>query len=70
MSLAEPIASGRLETKIADQQADADAVAGGEADAEHRLLGDAVEEGAEGERRAGARRPTRAPLDRAPSSTK
>jgi hypothetical protein len=37
-----------------DQQGDADALAGGDADAEHRLLGYAVEEGAERERGAAA----------------
>ena len=54
MSLAEPIASGRLETKMAASRLTLTPSPVGEADAEHRLLGDAVEEGAEGERRAGA----------------
>jgi alpha,alpha-trehalose phosphorylase len=45
---------GQVRHEDGRQQADADALAGREADAEHHLLGDAVEEGAEGERRAGA----------------
>ena len=42
---------GQIGDEDGRQQPDADAVASGEADAEHHLFGDAVQERAEGERR-------------------
>ena len=52
---------GQVGDEDGRQQPDADTVAGGEADAEHHLFGDAVQEGAQGERRPAVGRRRRSP---------
>jgi hypothetical protein len=50
ISSAEPI--GQVGDEDRQQQGDADTLSGGKADPEYRLLGNAVEKGAEGQGRA------------------
>ena len=50
MSDEEPAASGSVGDEDGGQQSDADAFAGGQADAQYGLLRDTVEQGTEGQR--------------------